>query len=100
MAPHLKRNRLPRALIRIVLLALVLSTAACGASATQAPAAQRGSTLEVVVANQQSASASLLQADGTMKHVPVGAGPHEAAVSPDGKTAVVTVYGVGGAPGN
>ena len=86
--------------MRIVLLALVLSTEACGASATQAPPAQRGSTLEVVVANQQSASASLLQADGTMKHVQVGAGPHEAAVSPDARTAVVTVYGVGGAPGN
>jgi DNA-binding beta-propeller fold protein YncE len=35
-----------------------------------------------------------------MKHVQVGTGPHEAQVSPDGKIAVVTIYGVGGAPGN
>jgi DNA-binding beta-propeller fold protein YncE len=28
-----------------------------------------------------------------MKHIAVGAGPHEAAVSPDGSIAVVTVYG-------
>ncbi len=87
--------------MRILLLCSVLSAAACGASsALQAPGAARDSTIEVVVANQQSASASILQADGTMKHVEVGAGPHEAAVSPDGKIAVVTVYGVGGAPGN
>jgi DNA-binding beta-propeller fold protein YncE len=49
---------------------------------------------EVVVANQQSESASILSDDGTtMKHVHVGSGPHEAAVSPDGRVAVVTVYG-------
>jgi len=28
-----------------------------------------------------------------MKHVPVGIGPHEVAVSPDGRVAVVTIYG-------
>jgi DNA-binding beta-propeller fold protein YncE len=63
------------------------------------PADQDGTT-EVVVANQQSASASILSADGrTMKHVPVGNGPHEAQVSPDGRVAVVTVYGTQ-TPGN
>jgi YVTN family beta-propeller protein len=57
--------------------------------------------LEVVVANQQSASASVLNADGlTMKHVSVGNGPHEAAVSPNGRVAVVTIYGNGPQPGN
>ena len=52
------------------------------------------SILEVVVANQQSASASLLNGAGTaMQHIAVGNGPHEAAVSPDGRVAVVTIYG-------
>jgi len=60
----------------------------------------RDSVIEVVVANQQSASASILSADGmTMKHVAVGNGPHEAAISPDGKVAVVSVYGTQ-VPGN
>lgn len=56
-------------------------------------AAAPGGVLEVVVANQQSASASLLAEDGTMRHVQVGTGPHEAQVSPDGRIAVVTIYG-------
>jgi DNA-binding beta-propeller fold protein YncE len=55
---------------------------------------------EVVVANQQAASASIMSTDGTsMKHVTVGAGPHEVAVSPDGRVAVVTIYGTQ-TPGN
>ena len=83
-----------------IVSAVVLS--ACngtgGVEVTQ-PAPQN-SVLEIVVANQQSASASLLSADGaTMKHISVGNGPHEAAVSPDGKLAVVTIYGAQ-QPGN
>ena len=49
----------------------------------------------LVVANQQGASATVVDA-GTMKTVatlPVGTGPHEVAVSPDGRWAVVTIYG-------
>jgi DNA-binding beta-propeller fold protein YncE len=49
--------------------------------------------LQLVVANQQSASASILGADGTMLHVSVGEGPHEAVVSPDGRLAVLSIYG-------
>ena len=87
--------------MRVLILGAVLTSAACGAgNALQAPQVQRDSTLEVVVANQQSASASILQPNGTMKHVQVGNGPHEAQVSPDGTVAVVTIYGLGGAPGN
>lgn len=60
----------------------------------------RTSVTEVVVANQQSASASIMTGDGiSMKHVTVGAGPHEAAISPDGRVAVVTIYGTQ-TPGN
>jgi DNA-binding beta-propeller fold protein YncE len=48
----------------------------------------------LVVANQQSASATLVTLPGGgTRHVDVGAGPHEAAVGPDGRWAVVTVYG-------
>lgn len=55
---------------------------------------------EVVVANQQAASASILSEDGqTMKHIHVGNGPHEAQVSPNGRIAVVTIYGTQ-TPGN
>ena len=63
--------------------------------------ASKPETLNIVVANQQSASASLLTSDGAAsKHIQVGTGPHEAAISADGKIAVVTVYGIGGQPGN
>ena len=49
----------------------------------------------LIVANQQGASASVLDA-ATLKPIvtlPVGTGPHEVAVSPDGRWAVVTNYG-------
>jgi YVTN family beta-propeller protein len=49
----------------------------------------------LVVANQQGASATILDAAtlGTIATVPVGVGPHEVAISPDGRWAVVTNYG-------
>jgi YVTN family beta-propeller protein len=56
----------------------------------------------VLVANQRGASVSVL--DATNKAViatlTTGDGPHEVAVSPDGKTAVVTNYGGQSGPGN
>ena len=82
-----------------LMLADLLLLAACAPSArpadpgARAAATGAGHVLEVVVANQQSASASIRLDDGSMKHVAVGTGPHEAAVSPDGRTAVVTIYG-------
>jgi YVTN family beta-propeller protein len=55
----------------------------------------------VLVANQQSASATIIDvATRTATTVDVGAGPHETVISPDGRWGVVTVYGLGGAPGN
>src|SRR5437867_8401416 len=54
----------------------------------------------VLVANQQSASASLIDLSNGSAHViAVGAGPHEAVISPSGGTGVVTIYGAG-QPGN
>jgi YVTN family beta-propeller protein len=56
----------------------------------------------LVVANQQGASATVLNAATlqTIATIPVGDGPHEVAVSPDGRWAVVSVYGDRAAPGN
>lgn len=55
----------------------------------------------VLVANQQSASASLINlADDTAVVIPVGEGPHEAVIAPSGRIGVVTVYGIAGKPGN
>ncbi|MEP6618024.1 MAG: YncE family protein [bacterium] len=49
----------------------------------------------LVVANQQGASATIINAATmqTIATIPVGIGPHEAAVSPDGRWAVITNYG-------
>ncbi len=55
----------------------------------------------VLVANQQSASASLINlATDTATVIQVGEGPHEAVIAPSGRIGVVTVYGVAGKPGN
>ncbi|MES2523113.1 MAG: hypothetical protein V4617_10470 [Gemmatimonadota bacterium] len=55
---------------------------------------------KVLVANQQASSATLVDlATGASTHIPVGDGPHEAAISPDGRTGVITVYGAQ-TPGN
>ncbi len=56
----------------------------------------------LVVANQRGASVTIVDAATlkTLATVPVAAGPHEAAVSPDGRWAVVTNYGERQAVGN
>src|ERR1700741_368197 len=52
----------------------------------------------ILVANQQAASATIVDlATNTITHIPVGNGPHEAAISPDGKWGFISVYGLGGA---
>ncbi len=52
----------------------------------------------VLVANQQSSSASLIDlASGAVRSIAVGAGPHEAVIAPSGRIGVVTIYGTGGA---
>jgi DNA-binding beta-propeller fold protein YncE len=48
----------------------------------------------LLVANQQSASASVIHlGTGKVVHLEVGAGPHETAISTDGRRGVVSVYG-------
>jgi DNA-binding beta-propeller fold protein YncE len=56
----------------------------------------------LVVANQQGASATVVNARTmrTIATLPVGTGPHEVAVSPDGRWAVVSVYGDRTSPGH
>ena len=77
-------------------LAAALALAATAAIWRPAPAAT------LVVLNKAEASASLIDvATGTeVARVPTGNGPHEVAVSPDGRRAVVTDYGTREAPGN
>ena len=89
--------------MRSAIIALIIQVCACNGTApvqVEQPPQQRDSVLELVVANQGSRSASVLDAAGTtMRHITVGDGPHEAAVSPDGRIAVVTIYGAQ-VPGN
>ena len=55
----------------------------------------------ILVADQQSATATIVDvATKTTTAIPVGNGPHETIISPDGRWGVVTIYGIGGAPGN
>jgi DNA-binding beta-propeller fold protein YncE len=56
----------------------------------------------LVVLNKSDNTASLinLQSKETVAVIATGNGPHEVAVSPDGKIAVVCNYGTGQAPGN
>jgi DNA-binding beta-propeller fold protein YncE len=54
----------------------------------------------VLVANQQSANASLIDlATDKMSFIDVGVGPHEAVIAPSGRVGVVTIYGTQ-TPGN
>jgi YVTN family beta-propeller protein len=71
------------------------------ATATSALAQPRTTAGTVLVANQQSASATIIDvATQAATTLDVGVGPHETVISPDGKWGVVTIYGVAGAPGN
>ena len=78
-----------------VVLALSLASAAPAGAATVS-----GLTGTVVVVNQKSDSITLvdLQTMQAYANVPVVGGPHEAAVSPDGRSVVVTNYHRQGVP--
>jgi YVTN family beta-propeller protein len=79
----------------------LLPFAVLAASATVALAQPRTTSGTVLVANQQSASATIIDvATQAATTLDVGVGPHETIISPDGKWGVVTIYGIGGAPGN
>jgi YVTN family beta-propeller protein len=64
------------------------------AAFAQSPARRTNLTGTVIAVNQQSDSITLidLKTMEAYRHVPVVAGPHEAAVSPDGRSVLVTNY--------
>jgi DNA-binding beta-propeller fold protein YncE len=78
-----------------ILVAFVLTATVHG----QAPARRAALTGTVVAVNQQSDTVTLidLKTMTAYRHVAVVGGPHEAAVSPDGRTVVVTNYNKQGA---
>jgi YVTN family beta-propeller protein len=77
---------------------LAAGTPADDASADAAPADLRSGY--VLVANQQSSNVSLIDLrTDSARLITVGAGPHEAVISPSGRTGIVTIYGAG-TPGN
>lgn len=93
------RGRLAPAALLSVCSALLAgcapSTAQTAPTASPSPTASPAPTAgTIVVANQQSASATVIDlASGESVEIPVGQGPHEAAITADGRFAIVTVYG-------
>ena len=82
-----------------------LAGIACAGVVMSAPAAQAqatGFTGTVIVTNKAPSTATIVDAaSGTvLATLPTGNGPHEIVASRDGRTAVVTDYGTGPAPGS
>ena len=95
-----------RSPVVIFLGASVAALAACGAQVSVAAGQDnsKSSWLHdgyLVVANQADATAELidLKTGKSIKKIPTGTGPHEAAISDDGKLAAITNYGAQ-QPGN
>lgn len=76
------------------ILATFLAVTGVAALLPMAVGAQALKSGNLLVANQEAASASLIDLrTDSMRFIPVGTGPHEAAISPSGRTGVVTIYG-------
>ena len=82
-----------RSIAAVLALSALAGCAAAAQPGTAPPGAARGDVL--VVGNKQEATASILEVESgrTLAVLPTGTGPHEAAVSHDGRWAVVTDYG-------
>lgn len=80
----------PRPILAVLALAAVLAASGPAAADT------------LIVANKAEASVSLvdLASGKVVATLPTGNGPHEVAVSPDGRFAAIADYGTGGAPGS
>src|SRR3954464_4562194 len=97
-------NMRVRSIRKLSLFMIAAFAAACSgpthaAASPNAPPApmQTGDAIRgrVLVANQQAASATLINLDGGVATtIPVGTGPHEAAISNDGHTGAISVYGI------
>jgi YVTN family beta-propeller protein len=88
-----------KALCAVLVLVLVPLLVLAGAGAAQDRAAADG---RLLVVNKGEATVSVLDVRAGREVARIGTGnaPHEVAVSPDGRTAVVTNYGTGQRPGN
>lgn len=93
-------SRSTAALVAALACAAIAFGACTSASPSVTPPAAGAGTL--IVLNKAAASASLIDpaTGATLATLPTGTGPHEVAVSPDGRLAVVTDYGAAGAPGS
>jgi YVTN family beta-propeller protein len=79
----------------------MIALAACGGLAADPAGPGDLRSGYVLVANQQSANASLIDlSSDSARLIPVGAGPHEAVIAPSGRVGVVTIYGIQGQPGD
>lgn len=83
-------------------LCLLAAAAAAAALAPSGGPLAAQSAPRLLVVNKAEATVSVvdLARGEEIGRVPTGNAPHEVAVSPDGRTAVVTNYGTGQAPGN
>src|SRR5829696_3528780 len=85
-------DRSPSIRLALVLLGAAAAALLAGCRTTSGTAGTTGASTTtrplagtVLVANQQSADASIITLGaGTSERVPVGEGPHETAISPDG----------------
>jgi YVTN family beta-propeller protein len=90
-----RAERYVSSMIRHLSIAVGMTAVAAFAIASaQTPARRVNLTGTVVAVNQQSDSVTLidLKTMEAYRHVPVVGGPHEAAVSPDGRSVLVTNY--------
>ena len=91
-------------MLRVSVVVMVLAACSRGVqvSGSASPSSGSAATGTVIVANMGDHTATLI--DVASKRVvatlPTGQGAHEVAVSRDGRWAVVSNYGVRGAPGN
>src|SRR4026209_804282 len=71
-------------------------------AATSMTAQVPGLTGTIVVTNKTPATATIIDVGSgrTLATLPTGQGPHEIAITRDGRTAVVTAYGAQGRGGN
>jgi YVTN family beta-propeller protein len=81
-------------------MVLLFLAAAGSAHGTGDPRSADGGLLLVVNKGESTLSVINPRAGEELARIPTGHGPHEVAVSPDGRTAVVTNYGTGPQPGN
>jgi DNA-binding beta-propeller fold protein YncE len=85
-----------RAVARVLVLAAAVAPGACTRAPAGGPSAAASPSGDVLVVLEKDAARARLVDPGsgaTLTTLPTGPFPHEVAVSPDGRTAVVADYG-------